>query len=60
MQDIMAWFEVNQFLAYGLVFAYCALKSGILPFFAGLAARSGIIDVAAVAMATFLGGSRVI
>lgn len=56
MQNIMAWIEVNQFLAYGLVFAYCALKSGVLPFFAGLAASSGILDVAAVAMATFLGG----
>lgn len=56
MQDIMAWIEVNRFLAYGLVFAYCALKSGVLPFFAGMAASSGILDVAAVAMATFLGG----
>jgi len=56
MQNIMAWIEVNQFLAYGLVFAYCAVKSGVLPFFAGLAASSGILDVAAVVMATFLGG----
>ncbi len=56
MQDIMAWIEVNQFLAYGLVFTYCAVKSGVLPFFAGMAASSGILDVAAVAMATFLGG----
>jgi membrane protein DedA with SNARE-associated domain len=56
MQNIMAWIEVNQFLAYGLVFAYCALKSGVLPFFAGMAASSGILDFAAVAMATFLGG----
>jgi len=56
MQDIMAWIEVNRFLAYGLVFACCALKSGVFPFFAGMAASSGILDVAAVAMATFLGG----
>ncbi len=56
MQHIMAWIEVNQFLAYGLLFAYCALKSGVLPFFAGLAASTGVLDVAAVAMAAFLGG----
>jgi membrane protein DedA with SNARE-associated domain len=56
MQDIMAWIEVNRFLAYGLVFAYCAMKSGVLPFFAGLAASSGVLDIAAVATATLLGG----
>lgn len=56
MQNILTWIEVNEFLAYGLVFAYCAVKSGVLPFFAGLAASSGILDVSAVAMATFLGG----
>lgn len=41
---------------YLLVFAYCALKSGSLPLFAGYAAQTGALDVSVVAAATFTGG----
>lgn len=41
---------------YLLVFAYCALKSGSLPLFAGYAAQTGALDVSVVAAATFAGG----
>ena len=41
---------------YLLLFAYCALKSGSLPVFAGYAAQAGALDVVVVALATFAGG----
>ncbi len=56
MEQIMAWLQVNQLLVYAVLFAYCAGKSGLLPFFAGLAASSGVLDLASVAMATVFGG----
>lgn len=43
-------------LSYALLFAYCALKSGALPLFAGYAAQAGALDVAVVAAAVFAGG----
>ena len=41
---------------YLLLFAYCALKSGALPLFAGYAAYAGALELAPVAVATFAGG----
>ena len=41
---------------YALLFAYCALKSGTLPLFAGYAAQSGSLDLGAVGIVTFMGG----
>jgi len=38
------------------LFAYCALKSGALPLFAGYAAQAGALDVTWVAVAVFAGG----
>ena len=43
-------------LSYTLLFAYCALKSGALPLFAGYAAQAGVLDVSWVAIAVFAGG----
>ena len=43
-------------LSYVLLFAYCALKSGALPLFAGYAAQAGALDPAVVAASTFAGG----
>ncbi len=43
-------------LIYILLFAYCALKSGALPLFAGYAAQTGALDLAPIVLATFSGG----
>ena len=43
-------------LSYTLLFAYCALKSGALPLFAGFAAQAGVLDVSWVVVAVFAGG----
>ncbi|MEQ8710880.1 MAG: DedA family protein [Rhodospirillales bacterium] len=43
-------------LVYILLFAYCALKSGALPLFAGLVATYGSLDVMIVAAVTLAGG----
>ncbi|MRG70449.1 DedA family protein [Alphaproteobacteria bacterium HT1-32] len=43
-------------LVYILLFAYCALKSGALPLFAGLVAQYGSLDVMIVAAVTLAGG----
>ncbi|MFT4654660.1 MAG: membrane-associated protein [Kangiellaceae bacterium] len=43
-------------LSYAILFLYCALKSGSLPLFAGIAAHLGALDVTLVATAVFLGG----
>lgn len=41
---------------YLLLFAYCALKSGALPLFAGYAAQAGALELGPVAAAAFAGG----
>lgn len=41
---------------YLLLFAYCALKSGTLPLFAGYAAQAGALELVPVAAAAFAGG----
>jgi len=56
IQNILEWIEINRAVVYTLLFGYCALKSGALPFFAGLVASTGALDVSLVAIATFLGG----
>ena len=43
-------------LVYALVFGYCALKSGALPLFTGLAAQAGALEVLLVLAASFAGG----
>jgi membrane-associated protein len=43
-------------LVYALLFAYCMLKSGLLPVAAGYGAQAGLLDWSWVAAAVFLGG----
>ncbi len=43
-------------LSYVILFLYCALKSGSLPLFAGIAAHFGALNVFFVALAAFSGG----
>lgn len=39
-----------------MLFAYCALKSGWLPLFAGYAAHTCALEISIVALSTFFGG----
>ncbi|MEM5528873.1 VTT domain-containing protein [Gammaproteobacteria bacterium AS21] len=43
-------------LSYLLLFMYCAMKSGVLPLFAGVAAQYGYLDLSWVIISVFLGG----
>jgi membrane protein DedA with SNARE-associated domain len=43
-------------LSYFILFAYCALKSGSLPLFAGIAAQLDALNIVFVASLVFLGG----
>ena len=43
-------------ISYLIIFAYCALKSGSLPLFAGIAAQLGALNIFVVATLVFLGG----
>ena len=56
LEQIAAWVAINQFLIYAILFAYCAAKSGLLPFFAGLGAQSGLLEIAPVLICVFAGG----
>lgn len=56
MQDLLDLIQAYGTLIYVLLFAYCMLKSGILPLFAGYAAQVGALDLGIVAMATLAGG----
>lgn len=56
IQSILKWIEINRVLVYAILFGYCALKSGALPFFAGLVASSGAIDFVSAVATSFLGG----
>lgn len=56
MDQILSLIEEYGTWVYILLFAYCALKSGALPLFAGFAAQAGALDVAIVAIASFAGG----
>lgn len=56
MQDLLDLIQAYGTLIYVLLFAYCMLKSGILPLFAGYAAQVGALDISIVAAATLAGG----
>jgi membrane-associated protein len=56
METVLALVRDYGTAVYLLLFAYCALKSGSLPLFAGYAAQTGALDVTTVAAATFAGG----
>lgn len=56
MDQMLSLIQEYGIWVYILLFAYCALKSGALPLFAGFAAQAGALDVAVVAMASFAGG----
>lgn len=43
-------------LSYVILFFYCAIKSGSLPLFAGIAAHFGALNLVLVAAAVFAGG----
>jgi membrane-associated protein len=56
MDQILALIRDYGVLIYVLLFAYCALKSGSLPLFAGFAAQTGALDVLIVAASVLAGG----
>jgi membrane-associated protein len=56
MDQILALVREYGALIYVLLFAYCALKSGSLPLFAGFAAQTGALDVWMVATVVLAGG----
>lgn len=56
MEQILSLITEYGTWVYILLFAYCALKSGALPLFAGYAAQAGALDVSIVALASFSGG----
>lgn len=56
MDTILSLINDYGILVYALLFGYCALKSGALPLFGGVAAQAGALDLSLVAAATFLGG----
>ena len=56
MQDLLELIQAYGTLIYVLLFAYCMLKSGILPLFAGYGAQVGALDISIVAAVTLAGG----
>lgn len=56
MDQIMTLLRDYGMLVYVLLFAYCALKSGSLPLFAGFASQTGALDVTIVAATVLSGG----
>jgi membrane protein DedA with SNARE-associated domain len=56
MEQLITWVSINQLAVYALLFGYCALKSGALPFLAGVLVNTGSLDLAPVLLASFLGG----
>ncbi len=56
MQNLETLLNDYGTLIYILLFAYCALKSGALPLFAGYAAQTGALDLAPIIIASFCGG----
>lgn len=56
MDNFVALLRDYGALIYLLLFAYCALKSGVLPLFAGYAAQIGAVDLLPVVAVTFAGG----
>ena len=56
MDTVLSLIDDYGVWVYLLLFGYCALKSGALPLFGGLAAQAGALDLGLVAVATFAGG----
>jgi membrane protein DedA with SNARE-associated domain len=56
METILDIISDYGLLSYIILFSYCALKSGSLPLFAGIAAHMGALNLALVAAAVFFGG----
>ncbi len=56
METILELIREYGTLSYLLLFAYCALKSGALPLFAGYAAQAGALELGLVAACVFAGG----
>lgn len=56
MESLSSLLSEYGILVYGVLFAYCALKSGALPLFAGYAAQTGTLDLLSVIAVTFAGG----
>lgn len=56
MESLLELIREYGLWVYLLLFAYCALKSGALPLFAGYAAQAGALELMPVAAATFAGG----
>ncbi|GAC30673.1 DedA family protein [Brumicola pallidula] len=56
METILDIISDYGLLSYVILFSYCALKSGSLPLFAGIAAHMGALNLALVAAAVFFGG----
>ena len=56
MELVQSFIRDYGIAVYAILFAYCALKSGSLPLFAGFAAHTGSLDLATVSAATFMGG----
>lgn len=56
MDELQSFFDAYGLWLYPALFAYCALKSGALPLFAGIAAANGLLDLRWVAISTLAGG----
>lgn len=56
MDDFLDFVGSYGMWVYALLFAYCALKSGALPIFAGYAAQADVLGLTPVVVATFAGG----
>ncbi len=55
MQELLDLIRQYGALIYALLFAYCAVKSGALPLFAGYAAKAGALDPISVFFAVLAG-----
>lgn len=56
METLLNLIQEYGALSYFLLFAYCALKSGALPLFAGYAAQAGALELSLVMACVFAGG----
>lgn len=55
METLLNWISINSILVYFLLFAYCFLKSGALPLFAGVLVGLETLLLAPVTLSCFLG-----
>ena len=56
METVLEIIHDYGFFTYIILFLYCALKSGSLPLFAGVAAHLDALNISVVAVVVFLGG----